>query len=170
MSHEGSNKTFVIIKTFFIWILVQLQGNVKSFVRALCHFWESVIMSRRERLLCAYQPRAGVWSTGLFYYSISVITVWYSGQPGWTCAVWLQSETGALPAHLPHWLCHFLRHPAAPRHRAVRPDSTDPLPQVWQKVFEAVLMNYYISALSTTTSVKSAWWCKNQFILCFGAI
>lgn len=69
-------------------------------------------------------------TTRSFYYSISIVIVCHSGQRGRTRAVWLQSEAGALPAHLPHRLCHFLRHPIAPRHRTVWPDSTDSLPQV----------------------------------------
>lgn len=52
-----------------------------------------------------------------------------SGRPG---AVRIQSQAGTLPAHLPHWFCRFLRGAAAPRHRAVRPDCQDPLPQVTQ--------------------------------------
>lgn len=53
----------------------------------------------------------------------------HAGQ-GRSCVVWLQSRPGALPAHIPHRLCHFLRHPTAARHCAVWPDSTHPLPQV----------------------------------------
>lgn len=44
--------------------------------------------------------------------------------------MWLQSETGSLPAHLPHRLRHLLCRPIAASHCALRADSTNPLPQV----------------------------------------
>lgn len=132
MNNEKGNKTTVIWKI-----------NAGSTAGKCEKLFKSLVPFLRAVLLCVCRcKRLHLWQYYMHltvrlseppqcFLAVSIsISVWHAGEPGRTCAVRVQGEAGALPAHLPHWLCHFLRHPVAPGHRVVWTDSTCPLPQV----------------------------------------